>query len=408
MPRSGKPSLKSQLSRRAVVTGAAASGVALASGFRAPAVLAQTKAPIKLGVLNSFTGAIAYTAENNLNAMSMYFDSIGWTIAGRKIELIKEDDQFNPQVGLQKAKKLVESDKVDILVGVQASNVAMAVLNYAKQQKAFYVVSGAGADAVTWDRYPLLFRTSVSAWQLSETMAGWIYDKIAKEIVLCGSDYAGGRDVMGSLKGPFVKRGGKVIKEIYPPLGTTDFSPYLTDIKAINPPVTYNFMPGTDGLRYIQQYEEFGLKKNTVFTGFALVDSLNIKSAGKACIGIITTTMYTDTIDTPENKTFVPAYLGRFKGYPDYYADYGYTTGRVLDEALKAVDGDASNKDKLAEAMLKVQFNAPRGPFKFDPVTHNPIQDIYICQGAELDGGRIGNKVLGTVKAVQDPGTKQY
>lgn len=396
------------ISRRSMVTGATGASVALAAGFRAPAILAQTKAPIKLGLVNSFSGAIAYTAENNLNAMSMYFDSVNWTIAGRKVELIKEDDQFNPQVGLQKAKKLVEADKVDLLLGGQASNVVLAIQNYAKQQKAFYIVTGAGADAVTWDRYPWLFRTSVSAWQLSEPMARWIFEKIAKEIVVCGSDYAGGRDVIGSLKGPFTKLGGKVIKEIYPPLGTTDFSPYLTDIRSINPPVTYNFMPGTDGLRYIQQYEEAGLKKNTVFTGFALVDSLNIKSAGKACVGIITTTMYTDTIDTPENKVFVPAYLARFKGYPDYYADYGYTTARVLDEAIKAVDGNVADKDKLAEAMLKVSFKAPRGPFRFDPVTHNPIHDIYVCQGAELDGGRIGNKIIGKFENVTDPGSKQY
>ena len=186
----------------------------LASDLAAPGILAQTRAPLRLGNLNSFTGAIAYAAENNFNAMSLYFDSIGWSIAGRKIELIKEDDQFNPQVGLQKAKKLVESDKVDMIVGVQASNVALAVLNYAKQQKAFYVVSGAGTDAVTWDRYPYLFRTSISTYQLSTPMASWVYDNLGKEIVTTASDYAGGRDVIAQFKGPYLAKGGKVLKEI--------------------------------------------------------------------------------------------------------------------------------------------------------------------------------------------------
>ena len=130
----------------------AGAGAALASSVGAPAILAQTRAPIRLGHLNSFTGGIAYAAEISLNAMNLYFDSINWTVAGRKIEIIKEDDQFNPQVGLQKAKKLIESDKVDLLVGIQASNVALAVLNYMKQQKAFYVVSGAGTDAIRQTR----------------------------------------------------------------------------------------------------------------------------------------------------------------------------------------------------------------------------------------------------------------
>src|SRR3974390_1564272 len=211
---------------------APSAGVALAANFPAPAILPQSRAPLRLGNLNSFTGAIAYSAENNLNGMNLYFESIGGAVGGRKGEIIKEDDQFNPQIGLQKAKKLVESDKVDMLVGVQASNVALAVLNYVKQKKAFYIVTGAGTDAITWDHYPYLFRTSISAYQLSTPMAGYVYDHLGKEIVTTASDYAGGRDVVAQFRGPYLKRGGKVLKEIWPPLGTQDFSPYLTDIKS--------------------------------------------------------------------------------------------------------------------------------------------------------------------------------
>jgi branched-chain amino acid transport system substrate-binding protein len=401
-------SLTNAITRRKLMTGAAGAGAALALNFPAPGILAQTRAAIRLGFLNAFTGGNAYVGVNSFNAMSLYFDSINWTIAGRKIQVIKEDDQFNPQIGLEKAKKLIESDKVDILAGVQASNVALAVLNFAKQKKAFYIVTGAGTDAITWDRYPYLFRTSLSTWQLSEPMSDWVYTKIAKEAVTCASDYAGGRDVIAEFKGPFTHKGGKVLKEIYPPLGTTDFSPYLTDIKSINPPVTYNFMPGADAIRYIQQYDQFGLKKTATFTGFALIDSLALKTLGRAALDVITTTVYTDTIDTPENKKFVPAYRAKFNAYPDYFSDYGYVAARCIDEALKATDGDASNKDKLAAAMVKVSFNAPRGPFRFDPVTHNPIQDVYVCKAAELAGGRIGNQVLGKVENVRDPGSKPH
>jgi branched-chain amino acid transport system substrate-binding protein len=120
-------SLVGRVSRRTFVKSTA--GAALASTLAAPCLLAQTKAPIKLGNLNTFTGGLAYAGESATNAVNQYFDSINWTVAGRKIEIIKEDDQFNPQVGLQKAKKLIESDQVDLLFGVQASNVALAVLN---------------------------------------------------------------------------------------------------------------------------------------------------------------------------------------------------------------------------------------------------------------------------------------
>jgi branched-chain amino acid transport system substrate-binding protein len=389
------------------MAGTAGAGAVLAANMAAPAILAQTRAAIRLGLLNAFTGPVAYAAENSFNAMNLYFDSIGWTIAGRKIEIIKEDDQFNPQVGLQKAKKLVESDQVDLLVGVQASNVALAVLNYVKQQKAFFVVSGAGTDAITWDRYPYLFRTSISTYQLSTPMANYVYDNLGKEIVTTASDYAGGHDVVTQFKGPYLARGGNVLKEVWPPLGTTDFSAYLTDIKSINPPVTYNFMPGADEIRFIQQYSEFGLKEKAPLTGFTLIDSQTVSALGKAATGVISAVTYVDTLDNPEAKAFVVAYREKFKSSPDLFSDYGYVSARAIGEALKMVDGDASDKDKLAEAMTKVAFNAPRGSFRFDPVTHNPIQDIYICKVID-SGDKITTKVLTTAKSVQDPGKKIY
>ena len=395
------------ISRRKFISGmSGTAGAVVASNLSAPAARAQADKPIRIGVLNSFTGAIGYAAENNYNGMTLYFDSIGWSVGGRKIELIKEDDQFNPQVGLQKAKKLIESDNVDMIVGVQASNVALAVLNYAKQQKAFYIVTGAGADAITWNRDPYLFRTSISAWQLSSPIAEWTYDNLGKEIVLAGADYAGGHDVIAEFKGAYLKKGGKVLKEIFPPLGTNDFSPYLTDIKALNPPVTYDFLPGTDGMRFIRQYGEFGLMKTMPLTSFTAIDSLTYSTLGKAAVGVISSVTYTDTIDNPESKKFVADYRAKFKAAPDLFSDYGFVGGRVIGEALKLTNGD-TDKDKLAAAMVKVKFDAPRGPFRFDPVTHNPIQDIYICKVIERDG-KITTETLYTAKQVQDPGKKIY
>jgi branched-chain amino acid transport system substrate-binding protein len=128
---------------------------------------------------------------------------------------------------------------------------------------------------------------------------------------------------------------------------------------------------------------------------------------GKSALGVISATTYTDAVDNPESKKFVADYQAKYKALPDIFSDYGYVAARVLHQALQATDGDTSNKDKLAEAMSKVGFNAPRGPFRMDPVTHNPIQDIHICQVVESQG-RVTSKVLTTVKDVQDPGKKIY
>ncbi len=142
-------------------------------------------------------------------------------------------------------------------------------------------------------------------------------------------------------------------------------------------------------------------------TGFTIIDSQTISALGKAAVGVISALTYVDTLDNPESKKFAADYRTKYNATPDLFADYGYVAARALSEALKAVDGDPSNKDKLAEAMSKVSFNAPRGPFRMDPTTHNPIQDIYICQVIE-SGTKITTRILSTAKDVADPGKKIY
>ncbi len=357
-------------------------------------------------MLNSFSKVFAALASANLNAMNMYFESIGGEIAGRKIEVIREDDEINPQVGLQKLKKLVESDKCDIVCGIQASSVMMACVDYLRQSRQFFVCSGAGTTALSYVKIPTLFRVSTSGWQNHFNMGEWYYDNIAKEAVLTASDFAGGRDVLHEFKLGFVgAKGGKVIKEIYPPLGTNDFSAYLADVRSINPPGTFHFYAGTDAVRFVKQYAEFGLKGKVKITssGF-MVESDVLPAQGRDALGIISSLHYTDTLETPENKKFVADYRAKYNEFPSVYSEYGYVCGRVIHEALKTTGGNTQDKDKLTAAMLGVKFNAPRGPFSIDANTHNVINSMYVREVAEV-GGRLANKVIATVKNLRDPAT---
>lgn len=397
------------ITRRRVLTGAAAGGASLAIGLSAPAILAQSVKPIRLGILNSFTGAQSYNASDNVKGMSLWFDRINWTIAGRKVEMIKEDDQFNAQIGLEKTKKFVQSDHVDMIVGPQASNVAMALLNYVKQTKSFLVVSGAGADRITWERIPYLFRTTITTWQLCTPMGAWMYDNLAKEVILSGSDYVAGRDTLREFAIAFQAKGGKVVQEIYPPVGTTDYSVYLTTIAASGAPASFNFYTAADAVRFVKQYAELGIRDKVRLTGFAaLVDGNSLIAEGNAAVGIVAPQIYTPELDTAVNREFVAAYRAKHNGGdPTTYSDYGYVTARVIDEAIKAVDGNTENRDRLAEAMSKVAFEAPRGPFRFDPVTHHPIQNVYICEVRKVDGRNIIKDFM-TIKDVRDPGVKNF
>jgi branched-chain amino acid transport system substrate-binding protein len=392
--------------RRRFLATAGALGTGAVLGGHAPAILAQSKEPLKIGVLNSFSKVFATLAQHNLNGMNLYFEQIGGTIAGRRIELIREDDEINPQVGLTKMKKLVESDKVDLVTGVQASNVALAVVEYVRQSKAFFLCSGAGVSALSYVNVPTFFRCSFNGWQAHSAIGSWMVPNVSKECVTLASDFAGGRDTIGEFKLGYLKAGGRVIKEIYPPLGNNDFSAYLADVRSTNPPATFSFFAGSDATRFVKQYAEYGLKGKikAVASGF-LVESDVLPSQGRDALGIVSSLHYTDTLDNAENRKFVSEYRAKFKDFPSVYAEYGYVAARCIHQSLTAIDGNTQDKDKMRAAMLAMRFNAPRGPFRFNPATQNPIHNIYIREVAEVDG-RIANKVIATIPEVREPDNK--
>lgn len=397
---SKRASPKTQASRRSVLGGIVATGAAASLPFGSRIASAQA-APFRIGVLNTFSKAPTL-GMGNLNGMNLYFDEIGWQAAGRKIEIVREDDEINPQVGLQKMRKLVESDKVDMVSGPQGSNVAMAILDYARRNKTFLLISGAGATALAYQNMPYMFRSSTSTWQSCHPLGEWLYNNLAKELVLISADFAGGRDVAKEFKSSYLAKGGKIIKEIYPPLNTNDYSAYLTEIRSLAPPATFAFLIGADAVRFVKQYDAFGLKQKIKLTGFAVVDADTIPGQGASALGTITTSPYTDTLEHPENKKFVEGYRAKHKAYPDFYAEYGYTAARIIAETLKAMSGKSDDKDQFAKAMSAVKFTAPRGPFSFDPETHNVIQNIYIREAVEIEG-RVTNRVIATYKDVRVP-----
>jgi branched-chain amino acid transport system substrate-binding protein len=136
------------------------------------------------------------------------------------------------------------------------------------------------------------------------------------------------------------------------------------------------------------------------------VDETTIGAIGQAALGVISSTIYTDTLDNPENVRFVAEYRAKKREFPNLFSDYGFVVAQVVDAALKATDGDTSDKDKLAAAMVKVSFNAPRGPFRFDPETHDPIQNVYMLE-EQRKGDRIVGNVIATIPDVKAPASKQ-
>jgi branched-chain amino acid transport system substrate-binding protein len=392
------------LNRRTFLTGAAA-GVALGPWVRKSHAQGG---PIKIGVVLPYTGVYAVLGESITQGMELVFGRENWTVAGRKIEMIKEDDEMQPPVGIRKTTKLIDSDKVDILTGPVHSGILMGMRDKVHTSKTILIVSNAGADAISRERCSKwIFRASFSNWQPNQPMGGWVAKNVSKEVFITAPNYAAGKDQLNAFKETFVPAGGKLLGEDYPKLGETDYAPYLTKIRQSGAKACYAFFSGSDAVNFVKQYDQFGLKQSVKLCGAGFLTEPDVLPAqGSSALGVITGHFYTPLLDNPVNQRFVKEFREKFANkMPDGFACQGYDTAETIVRALKAVNGHTQDKEKLVAVIEKTEFDSPRGPFRFDPKTHNVIQPfIYVREVKEVSGG-LNNVVIDKIANVTDPGT---
>jgi len=395
------------LTRRRFLRGVATTAAGAVLGGRARRARAAP-APLKIGLLLPYSNVYAVLGESITDGLSLVFERAGWTVAGRRVELIKEDDEVNPQVGLRKAKKLIESDGVDFLVGPVSSGVLAAIRDTVHQARQILIVANAGNDEISRDRCSrYILRASFSNWQPNAPMGSWVAAHVAKEAYLVAPKYAAGFDMMRAFKETFVAAGGKVVGEDYTPFPVNeDFAPFLTKINQAAPKVVYAFFSGSQAVRFVRQYDEFGLRARSKLCGAGfLTESDVLPAQGQSALGIITGHLYSTLLDNPANKAFVRAFRAKYARTPDGFAVQGYDSAQVIAHGLTATGGDTRDKDRLLEALRGVEFDSPRGRFRFDPRTQNVIQPfIYVREVREVDG-ELANVVVDRIANVRDPGT---
>src|SRR5499427_448514 len=396
------------VTRRRFLGGAAATAAGAAVGPWVLRARAQT-ASIKIGAVLPYTGVYAVLGESITQAMELVFAKENWTVAGRKIEMVKEDDEMKPPTGVRKTEKLIDADKVDILTGPVHSGILMAMRDKVHQSKTILLVSNAGADAISRNRCSKwIFRTSFSNWQPCQPMGSWVAKNLTKDVFQIAPNYQAGKDDMEAFRETFHPAGGKVVGEEYPKLGETDYAPYLTKIKQSGAKAVFAFFSGTDAVNFVKQYDEFGLKASIKLTAPGFLTEPDVLPAqGKTALGIITGHFYTPQLDNPVNQRFVKEFRDKFKGKtPDGFACQGYDTAEVIVRALKAVNGNTQDKDKLVATIAETEFDSPRGRFRFDPQTHNVIQPfIYIREVRDVPGVGLTNVPIDKIAGVRDPGT---
>jgi branched-chain amino acid transport system substrate-binding protein len=377
--------------------------IGLAFGNRGTAEAAE---PIKIGYLAPYVGVFAKFGSDLRDGFKLYLDEIGYKVAGRQIVFIDEDDEGKPEVGLVKAKKLIEKDQVRIVAGIISSGVAYAVKDYIIEKKIPLVITNAGATKLTQEqRSPYIFRTSFANCQ-QDLAGGWYaYAKMgARKVIMMGSDYAAGHEKGVGFKKTFKFMGGEIVEEIYPPLGTNDFAPYLAKVANYVGKVdrTWAFFAGSDAIRFVNQYQEYGLKeKLKLFCEEGVTDEANLPSQKEAALGVESYARYCFGYDSPENQRFVREYRKKYNYDPGSLSEGGYVGAKFIVKALEAVKGKIENQEAFLKALRSVKFEAPRGPVRFDD-HQNVIFNTFIQRVAKKDG-KYNNVVVDMI-----PNVDQY
>jgi len=365
--------------------------------------VAAAPEPIKIGFMAPYVGVFTKFGSDLRDGFKLYLDEVQNKVAGREILFLNEDTEGKPEVGLVKTRKLVEKDQVHILAGIISSGVAYAVRDYVISKKVPLVICNAGANKLTQDqRSPYIFRASFANGQ-QDLAGGWYaYAKMGvRKVIMIGSDYAAGREKAGGFMKSFKYMGGEVVEEIYPPLETNDFAPYLAKIANYVGKVdrVWAFFAGSDAIRFVNQYDEYGLKnKIKLFCEEGVTDEANIPSQKEAALGIESYARYCLGYDSPENKRFIREYRKKYNYDPGSLSEGGYVGAKFIAKALEAVGGKIENQEGFLKALKSVKFEAPRGPIRFDD-HQNVIFNTFI-ERVEKREGKYNNYVVDIIPDV--------
>ena len=394
----GRNATSRKVTRRKFMAGTAAGTAAMAFNFPMPAI--AQGAPFKLGLLTVKTGPLAQGGIQMEQGVQTFLKEKNMMMGGRKVEFFSADTGGNPAGTKTKVQELVERDKVDVILGPLAAFELLAITDYIAQVKTPLLSLAAAEDMTQRPANPYFIRASATSAQAMHPMADYAAKELKlKRIITISEDFAFGHEQMGGFQQTFEQAGGKILKKVWPPLVTPDYTPYVAQIDDCDG-VCQGFA-GSNPLRFMKAYAAAGLK-HPVVTGETGGDDALLKSFGDEAIGLISSIPYTLDLDTDGNKRFVDGMLKNYDTVPGQYAALLYVNCQVVEAALKALGGDASDKQKLITAMRAVNLtDTPRGPLKFDHFG-NVIGDFYIRKLGK-EGAKYGLKLWNkTVKTYHD------
>ena len=362
---------------------------------------AGAQQPVKIGFISTFSGPTAVIGNDMRNSFELALDHLGRKMGGKPVEVIYEDDQQKPEVGVQKSQKLVESDKVDFVVGYIWSNVLLASLKPVVDSQTFLISANAGPSQIAGEQCsPYFFSTSWQNDQTPQAMGTYMTQKGVKTAFLIGPNYAAGKDMLTGVRTTF--KGQVIGEELTKWPDQLDFSTELSKVRAAKPEAVFVFYPGAAGVQFLTQYAQSGLKGQIpLYTAFT-VDAITLPLQKDLALGVPGAQQWVNDLPNDANKKFVADFRSKHKNYPSFYGAQSYDAANFVNSAVVAVNGDLTKKDAMRAEMRKANYASVRGPYKYGN-NHFPIQNFYLQDVVKDAQGNLTLKTEATiVKDSQD------
>lgn len=367
---------------------------ALAVGTLFATNVSHAEETLKIGFIGTLSGTNASMGKQLSEGFQLAVEQAGGKLGGMPTKVVLVDDQQKPDIGRQEANRLIESEKVQFIVGVPFSNVLNAVFAPAVQSTILIGMAGAPSSIAGASCSQYFFSSSWQGDTLAEAMGTALQRKQVKRLYVMVPNFPGGREVVAGLKRHFK---GEIVGEVYTPLGQLDFAPELALLRTAKPDAVFAFFPGGLGIQFIKQFAQSGLKSTVPLYTAYTIDANTLVAMGDAAVGVRTAEFWSASMDNAANKQFVDAFRKRYNYAPSSYAAQGYDAGRLMDAAIRQAGGAITNRAAIASALKSAKFQSVRGGFRYNN-NHFPIQDLYLGEIVKAADGaptmQLGERVL--------------
>ena len=364
-------------------------------------VFAQSSEPLKVGFLTVNTGPLAAGGKQQEEGAAFFLKERAGAIAGRKVELITLDTAGNPALAKTKIQELVERHKVPVTIGPLATNEALAIDGYVRDTKVPLITttSAATVDLKSHAVNPWVLHAFGTAPQVTYPLGDYAAKTLGyKRIAIVAEDFTYGHEGAGGFQLAFEAAGGKIVQKLWPPLNAPDYAPYLAQLKSVD--AIYMGFAGSNPLRFLKQFNEYGLKgKVAVLGNTTSTDEGILKVMGDEAVGTYSAGWYAAGLETPDNKKFVAGINAGYQHDPGFYTAGPYTAMLIIEEALKKTGGKTDDAAAFLKAMHDVRLSrGPIGPVRLDEYG-TPVLDIYIRKVARVNG-KLANTIIKTYPQV--------